>query len=122
MSRPRAGLLAGLAAILGAAPARAQVELPAARPVPVMQVIPLPDDRAAVTRDGDELTRYHFGPTLRRTFLFPLIGPSGRSLTRMGHPHDPVTHGHRSTWYAGDHDFPPEARAAAMAWFARGFR
>jgi len=28
----------------------------------------------------------------------------------------------RYTWYAGDHDFPPEARAAAMAWFARGFR
>ncbi len=28
----------------------------------------------------------------------------------------------RYLWYAGDHDFPPEARAAAMAWLARGFR
>lgn len=24
-------------------------------------------------------------------------------------------------WYAGDHDFPPEARAAAVAWFKRWF-
>ena len=24
-------------------------------------------------------------------------------------------------WYAGDHDFPPEARAAAIAWFKRWF-
>ena len=25
------------------------------------------------------------------------------------------------SWYAGDHDFPPEARAAAVAWFKRWF-
>jgi hypothetical protein len=23
----------------------------------------------------------------------------------------------RYQWYAGDHDFPPEARASAIAWF-----
>ncbi len=25
----------------------------------------------------------------------------------------------RYHWYAGDHDYPPEARAAAVAWFKR---
>src|SRR5437762_7105242 len=24
------------------------------------------------------------------SFVYPLIGPAGRGLTRMGHPHDPV--------------------------------
>ena len=27
----------------------------------------------------------------------------------------------RYLWYAGDHDLPPEARAAAVAWFRRWF-
>jgi pimeloyl-ACP methyl ester carboxylesterase len=27
----------------------------------------------------------------------------------------------RYVWYAGDHDFPPEMRAAAVAWFKRWF-
>jgi dienelactone hydrolase len=27
----------------------------------------------------------------------------------------------RHVWYAGDHDFPPEARQAMVAWFRRGF-
>ncbi len=106
MSRPggcRGGLVAGLLVLLAAVPGRAQVELPHARPVPRMQVIPLPGDQASIRRDGVELTRYHFGPSLRRPFLFPVVGPSGRSLTRMGHPHDPVTHSHHnSAWVAHD--------------------
>jgi hypothetical protein len=81
----------------------AQVALPDARPVPRMQVIPLPDDGASFQRDGVELTRYHFGPTLRRPFLFPANDRSGRSLTRMGHPHDPTSHSHHnSIWVAHD--------------------
>ncbi|MBW3623587.1 MAG: acetylxylan esterase [Armatimonadetes bacterium] len=35
----------------------------------------------------------------------------------LGHP-DRV----RYVWYAGDHDFPPEARKAAVEWFRRGFK
>lgn len=27
----------------------------------------------------------------------------------------------RSHWYAGDHDFPPEAREAAVEWFKQWF-
>src|SRR4051812_38267720 len=78
-----------------------RVEFPNARPVPRMQVIPLPDAQASIQRDGEELTRAHFGPSLRRPFLFPINGPSGRPLTRMGHPHDPEGHSHHnSVWVA----------------------
>jgi Family of unknown function (DUF6807) len=69
------------------------------KPVPRMQVIPMPYDQASFQRDGVELTRYHFGPGLHRPFLFPVVGPSGRSLTRMGHPHAPESHSHHnSVW------------------------
>ncbi|NUQ62042.1 MAG: PmoA family protein [Pirellulales bacterium] len=73
--------------------------LPDAKRVPAMQVLPLPDDQASFQYQGRELTRYHFGPSLYRPFLYPLAGPAGRSLTRMGHPHDPVGHSHHhSVW------------------------
>jgi hypothetical protein len=78
-----------------------QVSLPAAKPIPLWQVLPHAHDQTAVERDGRELTRYHFGKDLRRPFLYPLVGPSGKSLTRMGHPHDPHTHSHHnSIWVA----------------------
>ncbi len=36
---------------------------------------------------------------MRRPFLYPVLGPSGQALTRMGHPHDPVSHSHHnSVW------------------------
>lgn len=67
--------------------------------IPRMQVIPMPYAQASFQRNGVELTRYHFGPDLHRPFLFPVVGPSGRSLTRMGHPHDPESHSHHnSVW------------------------
>lgn len=75
------------------------IVLPDVKPVPLLQVMPLPYEQASIQRDGKELTRYHFGTGLRRPFLFPVMGPSGRSLTRMGHPHDPVGHSHHnSVW------------------------
>jgi hypothetical protein len=82
---------------------RPDIPLPDARPVPWMQVIPLPEAQASFRRDGAELTRAYFGTDLRRPFLYPVIGPSGRSLTRMGHPHDPESHSHHnSVWVAHD--------------------
>ena len=69
----------------------------APEPVPASQVEPLPNDEATFTRLGSELTRFHFGKNLRRPFWFPLVGPEGKSLTRMGHPHDPVTHSHHNS-------------------------
>ena len=91
-----------LIALLVAAPA--QVELPAARPVPAMQVLPLPGGQASVERDGREISRYWFDAELRRPFLFPLIGPSGKSLTRMGHPRDPNGHSHHNSVWVTHHD------------------
>ena len=81
-----------------------QVELPTAKPVPRMQVIPLTGGQASVERDGVEISRYHFGPELRRPYLYPLVGPSGRSLTRMGHPRDPNGHSHHNSFWVSHHD------------------
>ncbi len=81
----------------------AGAELPAPKPVPRMQAIPLPNHEISFQRDGEELARYYFAPDLRRPFVFPMIGPSGRSLTRMGHPHDPESHSHHnSVWISHD--------------------
>jgi hypothetical protein len=84
--------------------AAGQVDLPAARPVPRMQVVPLPRGEASVLRDGTEISRYYFAADLRRPFLFPLVGPSGRSLTRMGHPRDPNGHSHHNSVWISHHD------------------
>lgn len=76
-----------------------QLDLSHAKPVPEVQVIPLPYGQASFRHLGRELTRYHFGASLKRPFLYPIVGPAGRSLTRMGHPHDPVGHSHHdSVW------------------------
>src|SRR6188508_3202732 len=73
----------------------------APKPVPRMQALPLPHHEISFQRDGIELTRFHFDPADKRPFLYPMNGPAGRSLTRMGHPHDPVTHSHHnSLWLA----------------------
>jgi len=73
-------------------------------PVPPLQVVPLPYAQASFQWDGVELTRYHFGRSLRRPFLFPVNGPSGRCLTRMGHPHDPESHSHHNSVWISHHD------------------
>jgi hypothetical protein len=66
-----------------------------------MQAIPQPNEEVSFQREGVEIARLHGARDLQRPFVFPLIGPSGRSLTRMGHPHDPVTHSHHnSVWFA----------------------
>jgi hypothetical protein len=92
------------ALLIVASQAVAQIDLPAARPVPLMQVLPLPGDQASVTRDGHEIARYYFAKDLYRPFLYPIIGRSGRSLTRMGHPRDPNTHSHHNSVWVSHHD------------------
>jgi hypothetical protein len=79
-------------------------KLPAPKPVPQMQVVPLPNHEVSFQRDGIEIARYYFGPDLRRPFLFPIIGPSGRSLTRMGHPHEPESHSHHNSVWISHND------------------
>ncbi len=77
---------------------------PAPNPIPLTQVIPLPYDQASFQRNGVELTRYHYGPTLDRPFLYPIVGPSGRSLTRMGHPRDQESHSHHNSVWISHND------------------
>lgn len=47
-----------------------------------------------------EVTRWHFDPSIARPYFFPVNGPSGQSLTRMGHPGAPNHDHHRSLWFA----------------------
>lgn len=65
---------------------------------PRVQVVPGLDE-ASFLVDGAERAVYRFGTGLPRPFLFPVLGPSGARLTRMGHP-NPVGHEHhRSVWF-----------------------
>lgn len=69
------------------------------KPVPRVQALPQPHAQVSFQRDGVEFARYHYGADGNRPFVFPVIGPSGRSLTRMGHPHDQQSHSHHnSVW------------------------
>jgi hypothetical protein len=81
-----------------------QADLPEAKLVPDVQVLPLPYDQASFQSLGRELTRYHFAPGLKRPFLYPIACPAGRSLTRMGHPHDPITHSHHNSVWISHND------------------
>lgn len=78
------------------------------KPVPRMQAVPLPRGEVAFEYGGDELCRLHAGKGLRRPFIYPLNGPSGLSLTRMGHPHDPVSHSHHNSVWLSHHQVNDE--------------
>ena len=84
--------------------ATAQTALLEPKPVPQVQVLPLPEFQAAFERDGRLLGRFYFNPTFHRPFVYPVIGPAGRSLTRMGHPHDPESHSHHNSVWIAHHD------------------
>jgi len=93
---------AGKAVRTGLTEASSAVEKEAgAEQFPRVQVIPLPDDKASFQHDGREILRYHFGSGAPKTYCWPLIGPAGRSVIRIGHPHDPLGHRHhRGIWVA----------------------
>ena len=74
------------------------------KPVPRMQAVPLPNQEISFQRDGTELARYYFNTNLNRPFIYPIIGPSGRSLTRMGHPRDPESHSHHNSVWISHND------------------
>ena len=92
-----------LACVAAAAAVVARAAEPSRKPVPRLQAVPQPYDQVSFQRDGTEITRYHYGRELRRPFLFPLVGPAGRSLTRMGHPRDPVSHSHHNSVWVSHH-------------------
>jgi hypothetical protein len=62
--------------------------------------VPLTDHQASFMIDGAERLRWHFGPQYPRPFFYPLLGPDGANLTRMGHPGAPDHDHHRSIWFA----------------------
>ncbi|HIE08321.1 MAG TPA: hypothetical protein EYP65_00560, partial [Armatimonadetes bacterium] len=63
------------------------------------EVVPQPGGRLSVLFRGKEVAGYIFSPTERLPYVYPLVGPSGVSVTRIGHPHDPEGHGHhKSLW------------------------
>ncbi len=68
--------------------------------IPRCQVVPQPDLQMSFEVNQSERTRWHFDPKYPRPFFFPLYGPSGVSLTRMGHPGAPDHDHHRSVWFA----------------------
>ena len=67
---------------------------------PRCQVVPLPGKQVAFGIDGKERLRWHAAHDAPRPFFFPLTGPSGLPLTRMGHPGAPDHDHHRSIWFA----------------------
>lgn len=87
--------------LAGAArPAIAKVKL-TEETFPRVQVIPFPDAQASFQVDGMEKLCYHYSKRYNRPFWFPLIGPAGRSLTRISHPRDPNGHSHhKAIWIA----------------------
>jgi hypothetical protein len=70
------------------------------RQLPRCCALALPDHQVSLQIDGIERLRWHFGPSYPRPFFYPLVGPSGASLTRIGHPGAPNHDHHRSVWFA----------------------
>ena len=67
---------------------------------PRIQAVPHPT-KLVFQLDGAELVSYNHIHAPYRPYLFPVIGPSGRYLTRISHPHDPIGHRHHySIWLA----------------------
>jgi hypothetical protein len=65
---------------------------------PRVQAIPQVG-RASLCLGGVERAGLEFGESTTRPFIYPLIGPSGSLLTRLGHP-NPIGHEHhKSIWF-----------------------
>lgn len=74
-------------------------QVPDFKSVPRVQTVPLPHHVTSFQLDGRELTALHFDPLDMRPYWYPILGSKEISLTRMGHPHDPLTHSHHnSVW------------------------
>lgn len=64
------------------------------------QVVPQAGHRVSLQVDGVEKAVWNFSDDYPRPFFFPLNGPSGTSLTRIGHPGAPNHDHHLSVWFA----------------------
>ena len=64
------------------------------------EVVPQAGHQVSFRIDGVEKLRWHYGDQYPRPFFFPFNGPSGASLTRMGHPGAQNHDHHQSVWFA----------------------
>jgi len=64
------------------------------------EVVPLANHRVSLQIDGVEKTCWNYGGQYPRPFFYPFRGPSGTTLTRMGHPGASDHDHHRSVWFA----------------------
>jgi hypothetical protein len=67
---------------------------------PKCRIVPLANHQVAFEVDGHERLRWHYGAEYPRPFFYPLVGPSGETLMRMGHPGAANHDHHRSVWFA----------------------
>lgn len=72
------------------------------QPIPRCQIVPLADQQVSLQIDGAERLRWHFDDRYPRPCFYPLVGPVGQPLTRMGHPGAPNHDHHQSIWFAHD--------------------
>ncbi|MBL9155345.1 MAG: PmoA family protein [Verrucomicrobiales bacterium] len=86
---------AGVVLVCGLLSAEEPVWMP-----PRYEVVPQAGHQAAFRIEGAERVRWHFGGEYPRPFFYPFSGPSGESLTRMGHPGAQNHDHHRSIWFA----------------------
>lgn len=93
--------------------------------IPRCHIEPMGDFQFSFQLGDVEVTRWCFSPLVPRPYFFPVNGPSGHSLTRMGHPGAPNHDHHRSLWFAHNdlmgNDFwsenkPP--RISQKQWYA----
>ena len=94
-------------------------------PVHRLRIEPLAERQFGFFIGQTEVTRWHFSDLAPRPYFFPVNGPSGHSLTRMGHPGAPNHDHHRSFWFAHSDmlgiDFWSETTAARIRqsqWYA----
>lgn len=90
-----------------------------------LRIEPLAERQFGFFIGPSEVTRWHFSDLAPRPYFFPVNGPSGQSLTRMGHPGAPNHDHHRSLWFAHSDvlgiDFWSETTAARIRqsqWYA----
>lgn len=68
--------------------------------IPRCEAIPVPEHAVSFRVDGVEKVCWRFSPAYPGPYFYPVLGPSGVPLTRMGHPGAENHDHHRSVWFA----------------------
>lgn len=64
------------------------------------EIVPVANHEVSLRIDGREKLRWNYDAKYPRPFFYPFNGPSGQTLTRMGHPGASNHDHHRSVWFA----------------------